>query len=73
MQDPSDSIPKGTLLSILISIFSYVVLIVVPGSVQLREATGNINDFQDNTYLNCTIRNCTKGLYADPNVSYIYK
>ncbi|XP_015367251.1 PREDICTED: bumetanide-sensitive sodium-(potassium)-chloride cotransporter-like [Diuraphis noxia] len=68
LKDPSDSIPKGTLLSIIISIISYIVLIVVPGSVQLREASGNENEFQDGYFSNCSFRNCTKGLYKDINV-----
>ncbi|XP_022163509.1 bumetanide-sensitive sodium-(potassium)-chloride cotransporter-like [Myzus persicae] len=68
LKDPSASIPKGTLLSILITITSYVVLIVVPGSVQLREASGIENEFQDGYFSNCSFRNCTKGLYNDINL-----
>ncbi|XP_060833886.1 bumetanide-sensitive sodium-(potassium)-chloride cotransporter-like isoform X2 [Rhopalosiphum padi] len=68
LKDPSASIPKGTLLSILITITSYIVLIVVPGSVQLREASGYENELQDEFYLNCSFRNCTKGLYKDDNL-----
>lgn len=73
-QDPSASIPKGTLLAILITITSYVVLIVVPGSVQLREASGDVNEYllNNSLYLNCSLpRNCTKGLYHDKNVRYV--
>lgn len=48
-------------------------LIVIPGSVQLREASGNPNEIQNGSYLNCSFRNCTKGLYYDENVNkYIY-
>ncbi|XP_025204420.1 bumetanide-sensitive sodium-(potassium)-chloride cotransporter-like isoform X3 [Melanaphis sacchari] len=68
LKDPSASIPKGTLLSILITITSYIVLIVVPGAVQLREASGYENEFQNETYLGCAFRNCSKGLYKDENL-----
>ncbi|XP_027848383.2 bumetanide-sensitive sodium-(potassium)-chloride cotransporter-like [Aphis gossypii] len=68
LKDPSASIPKGTLLSILITITSYIVLIIVPGAVQLREASGFENELQDGFYLNCSFRNCTKGLYNDKNL-----
>ncbi|XP_029347410.1 bumetanide-sensitive sodium-(potassium)-chloride cotransporter-like isoform X2 [Acyrthosiphon pisum] len=68
LKDPSASIPKGTLLSILITITSYIVLIVVPGSVQLREASGNETEFQNGSFLDCSFRNCTKGLYKDNNL-----
>ncbi|VVC37171.1 Hypothetical protein CINCED_3A017148 [Cinara cedri] len=68
LRDPSDAIPKGTLLSILITITTYILLIVIPGAVQLREASGNPNEIQNGTYLNCSFRNCTKGLYHDENL-----
>lgn len=68
LQDPSTAIPKGTLLSILITITSYIVLIVVPGAVHLREASGNLDELQNGTYFNCSFRNCTQGLYHNENV-----
>ncbi|KAL5242036.1 hypothetical protein ACI65C_009446 [Semiaphis heraclei] len=45
LQNPSDSIPKGTLLSILITTISHIVLIVVPGSAQLRNSVSNAKGF----------------------------
>ncbi|XP_060864758.1 bumetanide-sensitive sodium-(potassium)-chloride cotransporter-like [Metopolophium dirhodum] len=68
LKDPSSAIPKGTLLSILITITSYVVLVVVPGAVQLREASGNPNEILNEFYLNCSFRNCTQGLYNNENL-----
>ncbi|CAH1721404.1 bumetanide-sensitive sodium-(potassium)-chloride cotransporter-like isoform X1 [Aphis gossypii] len=68
LKDPSASIPKGTLLSILITITSYVVLVLVPGAVQLRDASGNPNEILNGFYLNCSFRNCTQGLHNDENV-----
>lgn len=73
-QDPSASIPKGTLLSILITMTSYVAMIIVPGAVQLREASGDPNEyaFNNGSHLDCSFRNCTKGLYYDENVNTAY-
>ncbi|KAL4099116.1 hypothetical protein QTP88_023594 [Uroleucon formosanum] len=68
LKDPSASIPNGTLLSIFITITSYIVLILVLGSVQLREASGIETEFQNGSFLNCSFRNCTKGLYHDMNL-----
>lgn len=67
-KDPSASIPKGTLLSILITITSYVVLVFVPGAVYLREASGNVTELQDESYLNCSYRKCSQGLSLNENV-----
>lgn len=72
IQDPSDAIPKGTLLSILITITSYIVLVVIPGAVHLREASGNPNELLNGTYLNCSSRYCPQGLYHDENVKILY-
>eukprot|EP00102_Acyrthosiphon_pisum_P019738 XP_016656948.1 PREDICTED: bumetanide-sensitive sodium-(potassium)-chloride cotransporter-like isoform X1 [Acyrthosiphon pisum] len=70
LKNSTSSIPKGTLLSIFITITIYIVLIVLLGSVQLREASGNVTEFQNGSFLNCSIeiKNCTKGLYKDINV-----
>ncbi|XP_025413085.1 bumetanide-sensitive sodium-(potassium)-chloride cotransporter-like isoform X2 [Sipha flava] len=70
LKDPSTSIPKGTLLSIVITITSYVILILVPGAVQLREASGIVDEYilNNGTYLNCSSRNCSKGLLYDQNL-----
>ncbi|XP_022163508.1 bumetanide-sensitive sodium-(potassium)-chloride cotransporter-like [Myzus persicae] len=70
LKDPSASIPKGTLLSILITTTSYIVLIVVTGSVHLREASGIEKEFEDGSFLNCSSRNCSRGLYNTPHLFY---
>ncbi|XP_022163512.1 bumetanide-sensitive sodium-(potassium)-chloride cotransporter-like [Myzus persicae] len=68
LKDPSTSIPKGTLLSILITTTTYIVLIVVTGSVQLREASGIENEFQNGNFSNCSERFCPSGLYNNVHV-----
>lgn len=44
IQDPSSSIPKGTLLSILISMVSYCLFVLFAGGAALRDASGNVTD-----------------------------
>ncbi|XP_025406832.1 bumetanide-sensitive sodium-(potassium)-chloride cotransporter-like isoform X3 [Sipha flava] len=68
LKDPSTSIPKGTLLSIAITITSYVILVIVPGAVHLREASGYPNELPNNFYLNCSLRVCSEGLYHNANL-----
>ncbi|XP_050525773.1 bumetanide-sensitive sodium-(potassium)-chloride cotransporter-like isoform X2 [Daktulosphaira vitifoliae] len=70
LKNPSIAIPKGTLWSILISITSYVALVVVTGSVQLREASGDVSQYINGSYLNCSnTNNCKHGLsIIDDNI-----
>ncbi|CAI6364618.1 unnamed protein product [Macrosiphum euphorbiae] len=68
LKDSTSAIPKGTILSIFITITMYIVLIVALGSVQLREASGNETEFQNGSYLDCSFKNCTEGLYKDANM-----
>ncbi|XP_050443366.1 bumetanide-sensitive sodium-(potassium)-chloride cotransporter-like [Adelges cooleyi] len=65
LKDPSASIPKGTLLSIAITITSYIALVFVSGGAQLREASGNFTELIDGSYSNCSYRTCQYGLYHD--------
>lgn len=44
LKDPAKSIPKGTLLSLLISMFSYAMFVVFAGGSAVRDASGNITD-----------------------------
>ncbi|KAL4099117.1 hypothetical protein QTP88_023595 [Uroleucon formosanum] len=68
LKNSNASIPKGTLLSIFITITIYIVLILVLGSVQLKEASGIEDEFQNRSFLNCSLRICTKGLFNDINL-----
>lgn len=62
LTDPQKSIPKGTLLAILLTTFSYLGIAVMAGSVMARDATGNVAQLADWSFLNCESSNCTFGL-----------
>lgn len=44
LKDPSSSIPKGTMLSLLVSMASYVLFVFMAGAVAVRDASGNVAD-----------------------------
>ncbi|XP_014229251.1 bumetanide-sensitive sodium-(potassium)-chloride cotransporter [Trichogramma pretiosum] len=44
LKDPQSSIPKGTLLAILITTISYIVIAVISGASVLRDASGDVAD-----------------------------
>ncbi|XP_041980816.1 bumetanide-sensitive sodium-(potassium)-chloride cotransporter [Aricia agestis] len=44
LKDPSSSIPKGTLLAILLTTISYIVIAVVAGWTVVRDAGGGVQD-----------------------------
>ncbi|KAK3929264.1 Bumetanide-sensitive sodium-(potassium)-chloride cotransporter [Frankliniella fusca] len=44
LKDPSSSIPKGTLLSLLVSMASYVLFVLMAGGAAVRDASGNVAD-----------------------------
>ncbi|KAJ8944674.1 hypothetical protein NQ318_015882 [Aromia moschata] len=62
-KDPQKSIPKGTLLSILITTTSYILMAVVAGCTVLREATGNSTDYTNHSWPDCSVTECKYGLY----------
>ena len=43
LKDPASSIPKGTLLALLISAISYAVFVIFAGGAAARDATGLVN------------------------------
>ncbi|GBP07686.1 Bumetanide-sensitive sodium-(potassium)-chloride cotransporter [Eumeta japonica] len=53
IDDPASAIPKGTLLSLLISMISYAMMVLFSGGAALRDASGNITDlmYNDGAYL----------------------
>lgn len=61
LKDPSQSIPKGTLLAILVTSFSYIIMAVLVGAVTARDATGIWDASMD--FLNCTGDACHYGLH----------
>ncbi|KAG8234182.1 hypothetical protein J437_LFUL007342 [Ladona fulva] len=63
LKDPADAIPKGTLLSLLISMISYAVFVVFAGGAALRDASGNVSDYLNGTVSSCLETNsCKYGL-----------
>uniref|UniRef100_A0A3B5M0W3 Solute carrier family 12 member 3 n=1 Tax=Xiphophorus couchianus TaxID=32473 RepID=A0A3B5M0W3_9TELE len=60
LADPQSAIPKGTLLAILITGFTYVAVAFSAGSCIVRDATGDHNDTVSDT-VNCTDAACTLG------------
>lgn len=53
LKDPASSIPKGTLLALLISAISYIVFVLIAGGSALRDATGDISDIMNGTLASC--------------------
>lgn len=44
LKDPASAIPKGTLLSVLISMIVYALMVLFAGGGALRDASGNLTD-----------------------------
>uniref|UniRef100_A0A6P7F146 Bumetanide-sensitive sodium-(Potassium)-chloride cotransporter n=1 Tax=Diabrotica virgifera virgifera TaxID=50390 RepID=A0A6P7F146_DIAVI len=63
LKDPSSSIPKGTLLSILITSITYILMAVIAGCTVLRDATGNITDYANGSWPLCHPGECKYGLH----------
>ncbi|CAD7082120.1 unnamed protein product [Hermetia illucens] len=64
LKDPQKSIPKGTLLAILITTVTYLVMLFIAGATVARDATGNVNDTLNGSYafLDCSHAVCKYGL-----------
>lgn len=60
--DPQKSIPKGTLLAIGLTTFSYLGIAVMAGASVARDATGDVSQVGDWSFLDCSHGNCTYGL-----------
>lgn len=52
LKDPGSSIPKGTLLALLISAITYAAFVVFAGGAAVRDASGNITDLVNGTLVN---------------------
>ncbi|XP_058130526.1 bumetanide-sensitive sodium-(potassium)-chloride cotransporter [Anopheles ziemanni] len=65
LKDPSSSIPKGTILAIGLTTFSYVAMAVIAGATVLRDATGNVTDIVNGTwdFSDCLSQSCQYGLH----------
>ncbi|XP_062565625.1 bumetanide-sensitive sodium-(potassium)-chloride cotransporter isoform X2 [Armigeres subalbatus] len=68
LKDPASAIPKGTLLALLISAASYITFVFFAGGAALRDASGNITDLVNGTFVSCTSGNCEYGLHNDYTV-----
>ncbi|XP_017477312.1 PREDICTED: solute carrier family 12 member 2-like isoform X2 [Rhagoletis zephyria] len=64
LKDPQKSIPKGTLIAILISTATYLLMVLICGATVARDANGNVADLINGSYafLNCTPGECNYGL-----------
>ncbi|KDR10319.1 Bumetanide-sensitive sodium-(potassium)-chloride cotransporter, partial [Zootermopsis nevadensis] len=63
LKDPASAIPKGTLLSLLISMASYAVFVVFAGMTAARDASGIVGDVANGTQFYCyPNRSCKWGL-----------
>lgn len=71
LKDPASAIPKGTLLSLAISMFSYALFVLFAGGAALRDASGVVSELGTNAYTNCTFRACEYGLMNSYSVSPI--
>ncbi|XKL68875.1 hypothetical protein PGB90_006644 [Kerria lacca] len=67
LKDPSSSIPKGTLLSLLISMLSYIGVVFFSGIAAIRDTNGNMSIARGNMTLEeyCGKSGCEFGLHND--------
>uniref|UniRef100_A0A2M4CSL5 Putative k+/cl-cotransporter kcc1 n=1 Tax=Anopheles darlingi TaxID=43151 RepID=A0A2M4CSL5_ANODA len=65
LKDPSSSIPKGTILAIALTSFSYVGMAIIAGATVLRDASGNLTDVTNGTwdFSECLVQGCNYGLH----------
>ena len=72
LRDAQKAIPKGTLLAIAITSTAYAVVAVIIGCVEVRSASGNLDDFvgiANASLLNCTNASCQNGWYYTTNLT----
>lgn len=72
LQDPAAAIPKGTMLALLLSMFSYALFVVFAGGAAMRDASGNVTAFLNGTLSSCA-PNCTYGLLNSYSVSKVLR
>ncbi|KAK4881311.1 hypothetical protein RN001_004630 [Aquatica leii] len=69
LKDPASSIPKGTLLALLLSMISYAVFVLFAGAAAMRDASGSLDDLANNTLTNCVSNfSCEYGLFNSYSV-----
>ncbi|XP_066904275.1 bumetanide-sensitive sodium-(potassium)-chloride cotransporter-like, partial [Halyomorpha halys] len=66
LKDPAGAIPKGTLLSLAISMFSYALFVVFAGAAAIRDASGPLPDVISSNITACASNfSCKYGLHND--------
>ncbi|XP_014255942.1 bumetanide-sensitive sodium-(potassium)-chloride cotransporter [Cimex lectularius] len=68
LKDPAEAIPKGTLLSLAISMFSYALFVVFAGGAALRDASGNVTDLALGNFPCASDHSCQFGLHNDYSI-----
>ncbi|CAH0399333.1 unnamed protein product [Chilo suppressalis] len=69
LKDPQKSIPKGTLLAILLTTLSYLLIGVIAGWTVLRDASGSVADLAANNFTACAAtHSCAYGLQNSNDV-----
>uniref|UniRef100_A0A1L8DDI6 Putative solute carrier family 12 n=2 Tax=Nyssomyia neivai TaxID=330878 RepID=A0A1L8DDI6_9DIPT len=64
LKNPATSIPKGTMMALLLSMISYLTFVLFAGSAGLRDASGLISDIGNNETLDCVANlTCPWGLH----------
>ncbi|XP_055384360.1 bumetanide-sensitive sodium-(potassium)-chloride cotransporter isoform X2 [Condylostylus longicornis] len=63
LKDPQKSIPKGTLLAILVTSATYIAMVFMVGGTVARDATGNLTDIMNDSwaFLDCYNMTCEYG------------
>ncbi|XP_070070342.1 bumetanide-sensitive sodium-(potassium)-chloride cotransporter isoform X1 [Drosophila takahashii] len=64
LKDPQKSIPKGTILAIVITTGTYLIMVLQCGATVARDATGNLSDVVNGSFafLDCQPGECSYGL-----------
>ncbi|EDX10224.1 GD12726 [Drosophila simulans] len=64
LKDPQKSIPKGTILAIVITTGTYLIMVLQCGATVARDATGNLTDVVNGSFafLDCQPGECNYGL-----------
>ncbi|XP_049871575.1 bumetanide-sensitive sodium-(potassium)-chloride cotransporter isoform X2 [Pectinophora gossypiella] len=69
LKDPQKSIPKGTLLAIVLTTISYLVIALIAGWSVLRDASGDVADVANWTMSQCAATSsCQYGLHHSNDV-----
>lgn len=63
LKDPQISIPKGTLVAVAITTASYLGMAFMTACVVARDASGDLAELADWSFLNCADRDCSFGLH----------